>query len=450
MKLADEVPSGDDVSRPERLTALRSDIRAPEEGSLSDEFVGQLISVGEVDILVGLPTHNNAKTIEAVVGAIQGGILQWFSRDRTAILDADGGSRDGTCELAASAAIDDVRRRDGGRFALRTLHSISTQYGNSAERGLALRTILSASDLLRAKATAVISPDSTNIKPEWLPALLKPVSSEGFDLVLPTYARPRFDGLLVTNLLYPMIRALYGLRIREPYAAEFSFSNRMGSRFLAQSSWTDESARAGCEVRFTLSAITEGFRICQTFLGPKNHADRHATDLVPALRQTIGVVFSSMDSSFQLWSSKSGSEPIPTIGNQEELSLEPQRLNRKRLLQMFKSGVAELEPVFKSILAPPTLAEMQEVATLEESDFRFPSELWVKTIYEFAAAYHKAVISRDHIIQALAPLFRGRALAFVLQNRNATTVQIEEHIENLCLDFERLKPYLLEIWKGKE
>ena len=132
------------------------------------------------------------------------------------------------------------------------------------------------------------------------------------------------------------------------------------------------------------------------------------------------------------------------------MSLEPQRLNRKRLLQMFKSGVAELEPVFKSILAPPTLAEMQEVATLEESDFRFPSELWVKTIYEFAAAYHKAVISRDHIIQALAPLFRGRALAFVLQNRNATTVQIEEHIENLCLDFERLKPYLLEIWKGKE
>jgi glucosylglycerate synthase len=71
--------------------------------------------------------------------------------------------------------------------------------------------------------------------------------------------------------------------------------------------------------------------------------------------------------------------------------------------------------------------------------------LWVKTVYEFAVAYHKSVISRDHIIQALAPLFRGRAFTFLMENRNGSAADVENNIEGLCLEFERMKPYLLEM-----
>ncbi|MGA7168195.1 MAG: hypothetical protein WBX08_03535, partial [Candidatus Sulfotelmatobacter sp.] len=80
----------------------------------------------------------------------------------------------------------------------------------------------------------------------------------------------------------------------------------------------------------------------------------------------------------------------------------------------------------------------------------YPAELWAKTVYEFAASYHKSVISRDHIIQALAPLFRGRALAFITEHRNGSGDDVETGIEAICLEFERLKPYLLEIWKSRE
>jgi glucosylglycerate synthase len=439
----------DEVSPQERI-ALRSDVKMTEEGFLTDDFVSQLINIGEVDILIGLPTYNNAKTIGSVIAAVQAGILQSFSRDRAAIIDADAGSRDGTPELVSNASIDDVQQRAFNRVALRTLHSISTRYGNSVARGTALRTILAAAELLRAGATAIVSPDSSSIKPDWLRVLLKPISTENFDLVLPTYARHKFDGLLITNLLYPVTRAIYGLRIREPYASEFAFSSRMGSQFLAQNSWNDESARAGCEVRFTLAAIAGDFRIGQSFLGTKNHVERHAADLVPALRQTIGVLFGSMESNFSLWSSKTGSQPIPTIGAEQEFTIQAQRVNRKRLHEMFRSGVAELESVFRSILSPGTLAELQGIAVLEEDDFYYPEELWVKTVYEFAAAHHQAVINRDHIIQALAPLFRGRALTFLLENRQASAAKVEANIERLCLEFERLKPYLLEMWTGRE
>jgi hypothetical protein len=87
---------------------------------------------------------------------------------------------------------------------------------------------------------------------------------------------------------------------------------------------------------------------------------------------------------------------------------------------------------------------------LREQEFRYPAELWVRTVYEFAAAYQKSVINRDHIIQALAPLFRGRVFTFVVENRNGSASDVEKNIESLCLEFERLKPYLLEIWKSKQ
>jgi glucosylglycerate synthase len=421
-----------------------------EDGTfLTDDFLRQLINVGEVDILVGVPTHNNAKTIGSVVQAIQSGILRAFPRERAVIINADGGSRDGTPELVTGISIDDVRRASN-LHALRTLHSISTKYGNSPESGVALRTILAAADLLRAKACVVMSPDSAKIDSEWMAKLVRPVYREGFDLVTPTYRRHKFEGLLMTNLLYPMIRALYGVRIREAYTPEFAFSGRLGSQFLGQNGWSEGSGRDGVELRLALAAITGGYRVCQSFLGEKEHVERRAADLVPALRQTVGVLFSSLAPNFPIWSAVTGSHPVPTTGSEQEVLLEPMRVNRKRLREMFATGVAELQSVFQSILSPSTVAELQRIARLGEEEFHYSAELWVRTVYEFAASYQKSVISRDHIIQALAPLFRGRACTFLIENRNSSANEVENNIEGLCLEFERLKPDLLQMWKSRE
>ena len=103
-----------------------------------------------------------------------------------------------------------------------------------------------------------------------------------------------------------------------------------------------------------------------------------------------------------------------------------------------------------SILSRATLAELKNSASLAEEQFFYCDELWVKTVYEFADSYHRSVISRDHIIQALAPLYRGRVFTFLMQNAEAAAAEVEQHIEDLCLTFERMKPYLLELWQGKE
>src|SRR5271157_2206489 len=367
-------------------------MKLAEESFLTDDFLRQLINVGEVDILVGLATHNNAKTIEPVLQAIQDGILKCFPRERAVIINADGGSQDGTPELVVGASIDDVKKDDprdeprkGSKvYALRTFPSVSTRYARSPEPGTALRTILAAADLLRARACVVISPDSTTIEPDWVQRLVRPVYNDNFDLVSPVYQRQKFEGVLMRNLLYPMTRAIYGYGIREPYASEFAISGRLATDFLAKEIWDDEWSRSGPEICLTVTAITGKYRVCQSFLGEKT-PDRSGGDLVEAMRRTVGALFWSLDSNFPVWSTITGSQPVPTVGapSPAEDMAEPVRVNRKRLQQMFATGVAELEPVFQSILSASTLAELQRIAALEVGVFHYPADVWARTVFEF-------------------------------------------------------------------
>jgi hypothetical protein len=420
-----------------------------EETLLNDDFLRQLMNVGEVDIVIGLPTHNNAKTITPVLQAIQAGILKCFPRERAVIINADGGSQDGTRELVTRASIDDVWSASKV-YTLRTLHAISAEYARTPEPGTALRAVLAASDLLRAKASVLISPDATTIEPDWLQQLVGPVYNDNFDLVTPLYRRQKFEGVLMRNLLYPMTRAIYGCAIREPYASEFAVSGRLATDFLGGQSWNEEWGKTGVEVFLTLTAVTRKYRLCQSFLGTKAPQPRNASDVVAAMRRTVGALFSSLDSNFPLWSTISGSQPVPTFGSQSEITPEAAKVNRKHMRELFVTGVAQLEPVFRSILSPSILSELQKLAAQDVAAFHYPAELWAKTVFEFAASYHKSVISRDHIIQALVPLYRGRTLSFLLENRDATGEEVEKNVEAVCGEFERLKPYLLAVWADQK
>lgn len=420
------------------------------EGSiLTDDFLRELMNVGEVDILIGVPTLNAAATVGPVVQCVRAGLLKYFPRQRAVIINVDGGSRDSTQDLIRATAISDLGRASNPN-ALRTLHSISTTYEGSDENGGSLHTIVAAAELLRATTCGVISPDSSSIQPEWIDRLLSPVIHDNFDLVTPIYQRHKFDGLLVRNLVYPMTRALYCKRVREPHPSEFAFSGRLASYFLEQDIWSQPATQNGAETYLIIAAISDGFRLTQSFLGPKPRVDNRSADLVLAMRQTVGVLFWALQRYFPVCTAQADADAGPIIDPKAVTSIEPVRVNRKRLYEMFVHGVAELEPVLSSILSASTLEDLKHAAAAAEDSFRYPDELWVRTVYEFAAAYHKEVISPDHVIQALAPLYRGKAYTFLVENRDASANEVEERIENLCLTFERLKPYLVQLWNGRK
>lgn len=307
--------------------------------------------------------------------------------------------------------------------------------------------IYAAADLLGAKACAVVSPDLESMTPEWVDALIRPVLKENLDFVAPVYQRRRFDGLLVKNMLHPLVRAVYGYPIEEPIARELAFSGRLGTHFLEQDSGQEDFLRFGIYPWMTTTAMARGYRVCQSLLGPRVEASkRSGLDLNTTIREVAGAMFRCMEIHQPYWVSRQGSQNIPTFGFQPVLDLDPVRIDRRRMFQMFRSGVDELGSVLEKILSASTLQAIQEISKLEEKRFHFPDELWAKTVYEFASSHHRSVINRDHLLQALTPLYRGRVSSFILENLRAGPQEVERKLESLRQEYERLKPYLIESW----
>jgi hypothetical protein len=421
-----------------------------EETFLSDEFVRKLTAVGEVDILVAVPTFNNRNTIEQVVNAVQLGLVKYFPRERIVLINPDGGSNDGTPEAVRNCSIQDFRTLLSST-PLRTIHRIATTYGGTDGRSVAWRIIMAAADLLRAKACAVVSPDLESITPEWIEALVRPVYKEQFDLVTPIYHRHKYDGLLVNNIIAPAVRAVYGVNVREPVGSEFGFSGRLACHYLEQDVWHEEFVRTRTEIWMTTRAIADGFKLCQSFLGPKVHAQEPSTqNIVATIQEALGTLFRCMENQQSYWLPRTEpQQPAPVFGFEYSSGLEPRRINKKKMLEMFQNGVSQLTPILESILSPETLGQIREISQQNEKQFRFPDDLWVKTIYEFAASYHHSVINREHLLQALTPLYRGRIYSVVLENHRADAEQIEKRREALCEEYERLRPHLVEKWARK-
>ncbi len=406
------------------------------------------MSVGEVDLLIALPSFNNATTISACMQAIEESYQQYFVRDRVLILNVDGGSTDNTRDAIATSdgQKGGVRR---GITSLRTVHRVTWQYAKTPSAGMALRTVLATADLLRARACAVVSPAVGRLDPSLIVNLLKPAYRQDMDFVAPLYSRDRYQGLLARNLLYPMSRAVFGHRFRELYSDDWAFSGRLAAECLNQDVWKAEAVRARPEAWMGLSAVCAGLKTCQAFLGTRPLVTGSGLDIVEAIRQTVGNLFWCLENFESYWVQRTGSQPVMSFGPDHELTSDGKPANPEKIHEMFRSGVSDLDSVLPSILTPETWREIKALAALEPDKFRFGYELWVRTLYEFAASYHRSVINRDHIVQTLVPLYRGRIYSFLLEHAEGSPEEMEADLESLCLEFERQKPYLIERWKAK-
>ncbi|MDP2689721.1 MAG: glycosyltransferase [Deltaproteobacteria bacterium] len=62
--------------------------------------------ISSADIVVGIPSYNNSNTIGHVVRAVDAGLGKYFPRERSVIINSDGGSTDSTPEQVIKASVD--------------------------------------------------------------------------------------------------------------------------------------------------------------------------------------------------------------------------------------------------------------------------------------------------------------------------------------------------------
>jgi glycosyltransferase involved in cell wall biosynthesis len=400
---------------------------------------------GEVDLLVGIPSYNNAATIAHVIRAVDAGLTKYFPQKKAMIINSDGGSKDGTQEIVRTATHDHAAIFLS--HPVYPIHRLSIPYDGIPGKGSAFRAIFQKAVELKAAACCVVDSDLRSITPEWIELLLAPVLKQDFDFVAPLYSRHRFDGTITNSIVYPMTRALYGKRIRQPIGGEFGFSGRMAEFYLRQNVWESHVARFGIDIWMTTEAIANNFKVCQTFLGAKIHNPKDpSADLTDMMVQVVSTLFGLTEKHFDRWRGVQGSQPVPTFGFNYHVGLEPVNVNLEKMVDIFRTGAKDLKPTWMQILGPGDFGEIEALSTLPNDRFRIPVDLWVRVIYDYSIAFHRRMMSPDHLIKSLTPLYLGKTASFVMEVRDGDAEGAEANIERLSQAFEQNKEYLINNW----
>jgi glucosylglycerate synthase len=407
----------------------------------------QLERIGQADIIVGIPSFNNAKTIGHVVRAVQAGLAKYFPDNKAVIVNSDGGSSDGTMDVVRNTSIDD--------FSAILLHhrmepvsKIAFPYSGIPGKGSAFRTIFEIAEAMDIKACAVVDSDLRSITPEWIELLVKPVLIGGFDYVSPLYHRHKFDGTITNSIVYPLTRALYGKRVRQPIGGDFGFSGDLAKFYLTKDVWETDVARFGIDIWMTTTAIANGFKITQSFLGAKIHdAKDPGTDLSNMLYQVVSATFALMETYAGMWKPVRGSEPVPAFGFEYSVGLEQINVNTARMVNTFREGLRNLGEIWLVILGAGDFEEVERLGALTDVEFHFPIALWTRVVYDYALAFHRKSFPVEHLIKSMTPLYVGKTASFIIEAKDMMQQDAEAEIEKLCIEFENSKDYLVSNWK---
>ncbi len=264
------------------------------------------------DVVVALTSYNDERTVARVARAAREGLSRYFEPHETLLVLADARSSDGTREAARAAAGPE------GFFELEPQPAATLgemPYHGHPDRGRGMRAIFQLASRLGAGACAVLDAGLENVTPEWIERLVGPVVAGEYDYVSPYYLRRVSDGALTKAIVYPMFRALYGVRLRQPAAGEFGCSGRLVTHYLAQDFWDVERVEAGIDLWLAVAAVCGGFRACEASLGPRVTAhNTPAADLSTTLAQVVGALFADLEQRVEFWQRTRGSVPIPLIG----------------------------------------------------------------------------------------------------------------------------------------
>lgn len=391
----------------------------------------------EADIVVGIPTYMSATTIKKVLITVCQGLYRYFPDKRSLVFVSDGGSTDDTREVAQTV---DVSTYDQEK--------IVTIYRGLPGKGSALRAVFEAAGFLGAKAVALFDADLRSITPEWVRNVLTPVF-EGYDYIAPYYNRYKFDGTITNTVVYPLVRAMFGRRIRQPIGGDFGVSPRLAKHFTEREVWDTDVARFGIDVWMTVNAITGGFKIAQTRLGLKIHDVKDpGKHLSSMFRQVVGTLFKLLEEYEDYWMGVKGSSPVPILGEAPEGEPPEFEIDVENLIGYFKLGFEHFGALWKNILEGEDFSLYEHLYHETDPDrFVIPNETWARTVYRYAAVFHSIPRQRFKVLNTLIPLYNLNVANLYNRLRYSSQSEAERYFNDLAETFEDLKDYILTLWR---
>ncbi len=411
--------------------------------ALDADVERRLLAIGNAELVVGIPSVRNGATIAHVAEAAHAGLARYFPGRSAVLVNSDGGSEDGTPQAFEGAPAP----ADGSGASVVRL---PLRYRGPSGKGTAFRSIFHVAARLGARACAVVDADLRSIEPAWFGRLLGPVLEDGVDFVAPLYARHKFDGTITNSIVYPLTRALYGVRIRQPIGGDFGFSARLARHWLAQDVWSTDVARFGIDVWLTTTAVAGGFKTAQAFLGAKIHDPKDpGQHLAGMLVQVVGTQFRLMDTYAGLWRERPSIRVPRVYGDPRPVPLEHVHADVDGMTARFTQGVHDLAAIHDAAMTAETARTVRAIAAAAGPGAPpvFHDAPWARVVCDFAVAHHRRRMPAELLLSALVPLYLGRVASFVAFHESSDPSAVEDAIESLCAAFDAERAAMATHWE---
>jgi glucosylglycerate synthase len=308
----------------------------------------------------------------------------------------------------------------------------------------AYQSVFAACEKLGARACCVIASKLETPSPEWIRQLARPLLEEDVDLVLPYYARHKFEGLLNTSIIAPLTRSLYGKRIHNPMGPDLGISRRLFQKLLGAERIAN---RVHPLAYLAPAALCDNLLVCEVFLGARIYPPTDWTNISSIIAQVLSPIFLDMERNAACWQRMRASTSVAAVGDPVVVSQDAGTVDITRLVESFHLGNRDLQEIWGLVLPPSTLVELRKLSRLPLEQFHMPDDLWVRIVYDFALGHRLRTINRDHLLRSMTPLYLAWVASYARDLETSSTVGLEERLERLSAVYESGKPYLVSRWR---
>ncbi|MBA3065094.1 glycosyltransferase [bacterium] len=398
------------------------------KSSLASNIHRQLHTMKGVDILVGVPSFNNEKTILGVLKTVDKGLSKYFPDSKSVIMVSDGNSTDSTLDIAFD------------KFKSKSSEKVCTTYRGFAGKGMALRAIMEAARILKSKVLLLFDADLKSINPEWIRDLGRPLLDGKFDFITPYYVRDYKDGTITNLITYPLTRALYGQRLRQPIGGDFGMRSPLVKYFLDWAYWDNNVSRFGIDIWMTTIAANESFRTGQCFLGVKDHDSRRPDQLGPMFRQVLSTSFKLMERYCHKWEMIKESREVPFVNEPYDVKPPKLAISKDDYFEIYMTSSVNLMKIWKDILKKDTFSALKKATAARV----FSATLWTRIVYDFACVYHRWKKDRFKLVGLITPFYYARLDSFL---KECEELNVDEAVKRQAEIFEKNKSYLIKNWE---
>ena len=226
------------------------------------------------DIIVGIPTYNEADSISNTVSKIDRGLVKYFPKYKALIVNLNSQSSDETSHVFSNTKTKTEKV------------SISV---NKRGKGANIFALLELSKKLHAKYVATIDADITTITEKWSKLLLDPIVKDRADFVAPIYTRNRYEGNTTNHFCLPLLYTWFGRKINQPIGGDFAFNRNFVDYIITQQKNRD-SFLYGIDIFLSTHALGGGFKIKEEYLGRKIHKPSFEK-IIPMFQQVAATMF---------------------------------------------------------------------------------------------------------------------------------------------------------------